>query len=400
MRLSCSFLFLVTSSAAGTVLVHANVATTLITQTRRLLNLGGLFGSATQTATPYERVAGHPVFQVSTAWGSAYMNMEKMSDMDRQEADLKKEFSSTSIAEQANEYRTVCLFYMDPDDAISVHAELKQMQQMEKSDIRITAGSLAKALRQAGNLGNGLVTGAPVDPSTGNVRPVDEGGSLRYKIMPPKRQLYYAARCVGKERVGLFGDNRGSDDAMMAILGNSALEGMNLERRREKRERKGPRKTQTLMEAQNAHMEGYIGIPVFYCPSIRKQQPKLKQLISGSSQENPMFFNYEDMVEAWGNMKQRNPNQKLPDKPPSVEVFNLWDVLTSMEKEAWKQKKAAAAKRADWVLKPIRKRLASSKDQQPGLESVVFIPSSHCIDYKEAISKRGNGKARLRPMRG
>ena len=397
MRLSYSFLFLSTSSA---VLVHANLATTVITQTRRLLNLGGLFGSSTQTDTPYERVAGHPVFQVSTAWGSAYMNMEKMSDMDRQEATAKpNDASINSIAEETNEYRTVCLFFMDPDDAISVHAELKQMQQMEKSDIRITAGSLSKALRQAGNLGNGLVTGAPVDATTGNVRPVDEGGSLRYKIMPPKRQLYYAARCVGKERVGLFGDNSGSDDAMMAILGNSALEGMNLEMRREKRERKGPRKAKTVMEAQNAHMEGYIGIPVFYCPSIRKQQPKLKQLISGSSQETPMFFNYEDMVDAWGKMKEGNQGQKLPDKPPSVEVFNLWDVLTSMEKDAWKQKKAAATK-GDWLLKPIRKRLVSSKDQQPGLESVVFIPSSHCIDYKEAISKRGNGKARLRPMRG
>jgi hypothetical protein len=321
-----------------------------------------------------------------------------MSDMDAQEASAAKSSDGaiTSISEEQSEYRTMCLFFMDPDDAISFHSELKQMQQMEKSDIRITAGSLAKALRQAGNLGNGLVTGAPVDPNTGNVKPVDEGGSLRYKIMPPKRQLYYAARCIGKERVGLFGE-KGSDDAMTAILGNSALEGMNLEMRREKRERKGPRKAKTVLEAQNAHMEGYIGIPVFYCPAIRKQQPKLKQLISGSSQETPMFFNYEDLVDAWGKMKKDNHNQNLADKPPSVEVFNLWDVLTSMEKDAWKQKKVAAANR-DWILKPLRKRLLSSKNQ-PGLESVTFIPSSRSIDYKEAISRRGNSKARLRPMR-
>lgn len=394
MRLSYSFLFL----SASTVLVHANVANTLVTQTRRLLNLGGLFGSATQTDTPYERVAGYPVFQVTTAWGSAYMNMEKKSDMDSQEDSAKtSDGAITSISEEQGEYRTVCLYFMDPEDAVSVHAELKQMQQMEKSDIRITAGSLTKALRQAGNLGNGLVTGAPVDPLTGNLKPVDEGGSLRYKIMPSKRQLYYAARCIGKERVGLFGEGA-SDDAMTAILGNSALESMNLEMRRDKRERKGPRKAKTLVEAQNAHMEGYIGIPVFYCPSIRKQQPRLKQLISGSSQEQPMFFNYEDLVDAWGKMKKQNPSQNLSDKPPSVEVFNLWDVLTSMEKDAWKQKRVAADK-SDWFLNPIRKRLQQSKEQ-PGLESVTFIPSSRSIDYKEAISKRGNGKARLRPMRG
>ena len=369
---------------------------------RRMLNLGNIFGSATDVS-PYERIIGHPVFQVTTSWGSAYMNMERLADLEESgsasgSSQLASE-AAQSLSEDQNEYRTVCLYFMDPDDALAVHAELKQMDAMEKADIRITTCSLGKALRQSANLGLGLVTGLPIDANSGNLKPVDEGGSIRYKIVPPKRQLFYAARCIGKERVGLFGESA-SEDAQTAVMGNSALESMNLMRRRDKRERKGPPRARTPLEAQNAHMEGHCGIPVFYAPSMARQQPKLKQLISGcGKQEIPMFFNYEDLMDAWSKMKQRSGGRaNIPEKPPSVEVFNLWDVLTSMDKENWKQEKGGGklGNKVD-ILKPLRRRFGSNN--APGLDAITFVPSSGAISYKEAISSRGNGKARLRPMR-
>jgi hypothetical protein len=238
-------------------------------------------------------------------------------------------------------------------------------------------------------LGKGLVTGYPVEPLTGNLKSVEEGGSLRHKILPPKRQLYYAARCIGRERVGLFGENP-AEDASSAVMGNSALEGLNLIRRREKSDRKSSSKPKTLMQAKNAHMEGYIGIPVFWAQGMHRRSPLLKRLITGNGQETPMFFNYEDLMDSWGKIKKRSKN--LPAQP-TVEVFNLWDLLTSMEKEAWKQKKTQTI---DWA-KPLRKRLGTKAESE--LSDITFVPSSRAIDYKEKITSRGNGKARLRPMR-
>jgi len=372
---------------------------TLLTQTRRLLNFGGLFGTAT-SASPYERILGHPVFQVTTAWGSAYMNMEKLTDLgdSTKKMETKKGAgggSLRSISDEQNQYRTVSLYFMDPDDALATHAELKQMQQMKKSDIRITSVSLGKALRSASNLGNGLVTGYPVEPLTGSLKSVEEGGSLRHKILPPKRQIYYAARCIGKERVGLFGENP-TEDASTAVMGNAALEGLNLIRRREKttNNNSGNKKAKTVIQAQNSHMEGYTGIPVFWAQGMYRRPPLLKRLITGNGQETPMFFNYEDLIDAWGKLRKHSKN--LPAEP-SVEVFNLWDLLTSMDKDAWKDKKKKKNQKFDWA-KPLRNRLGGTKTT-PELADVTFVPSSRAIDYKQAITARGNGKARLRPMR-
>ncbi|CAJ1935713.1 unnamed protein product [Cylindrotheca closterium] len=366
----------------------------VIKQARQLLNLNSILGNPT-SAQPYDRILGSPVFQVTTAWGSPYMNMEKLTEMDGSGADgsglfQKDAGSLKSISEEQNEYRTVTLFFMDPDDALGVHAELKQMEQMKKSDIRITSNSLGKALRAAANLGNGLPTGYPIEPLNGNLKPVEEGGSLRHKIMPDKRQLFYAARCIGKERVGLFGDNP-SELATMALLGNSAIEATNLMRRRDKRERKTTPPPKSLLEAQNAHMDGYVGIPVFHASGMARKIPKLKQISSGNRQETPMFFNYEDLQDAWTKMKKKNPS--MPDKP-TVEVFNLFDVLTSMDKDQWKKRKEAG--KFD-IMAPLRQRFG--KLEGPDLDSITFVPSSRAIDYKEKLSARGNGKARLRPMR-
>jgi peptidoglycan hydrolase-like protein with peptidoglycan-binding domain len=363
-------------------------------QSRKVLNLSSTFGSATK-ASPYDRIAGHPVFSVTTAWGSPYMSMEKLSDLNEvvQENTGAGRTKPQSISEEQSEYRTVALYFLDPDDALAVHGEMKQMEQMQNVDIRVTSFSLAKALRQASNLGSGLVTGAPPDPLDGTIK-ASEGGALRYKLVPPKRQLYYAARCIGKERVGLFGDTA-TQDAMTAVMGNSAIEGTNLGRRRDKRERKTPQ-SKTAMQQQNAHMEGYVGIPVFYAPTLRKSLPLVKQVLSGSRHETPLFFNYEDLEATWRQLRERNP--RLPEQPEQVEVFNLWDVLTSMDKEAATNKRKAREEKFSLTstLKASLRRLAAD---MPGLQHITFIPSSRSVQYKESISARGNSKARLRPMR-
>lgn len=361
----------------------------IVTQSRRLVNLGSFFGSATK-ASPCSRVAGHPVFQITTPYGSPYLNMERLTDQDEAVQSFDK-------SDEQSEYRSVALFFLDPDDALAVHGEMSQMESMAQADIRITSCSLSKALRQASSLGNGMLTGFPPDPLTGKIKSVQEGGSLRYKIVPPKRQLYYAARCRGRERVGLFADNA-SDNAEAAVIGNSALEAINLTQRREKVERKIPKKRSSLAMA-NAHMDGYLGIPVFYAPNLERKVPRLKQLISGVSRETPLFFNYEDLEDAWAVMRKRSGKVKgleVPGKPFNVEVFNLWDVVTSMEREAWTQKQTAALK--DFALDAVKSRVLPPKDE-PGIDSITFVPSSRSIYYKEGITARGNGKARLRPMR-
>ena len=373
----------------------ADLPASVVRQTRRLLNFGSIFGSATH-ASPYERVCGHPVFQVTTPWGSPYLNMEKMTDQDEalNPGSDKARSGSMTATDGNDEYRQVALFFMDPDDALAVHGEMSQMEQMAQADIRITSSSLGKALRSSANLGNGMLTGFPPDALTGKIKSVQEGGSLRYKIVPPKRQLYYAARCKGKERVGLFGDSS-SEDAQAAVIGNSALEALNLARRRDKRERKIPKK-RTAMELANAHMDGYSGIPVFYAPDMERKVPRLKQLICGAARESPLFFNYEDLEDAWSVMKKRAKGKSIPEKPANVEVFNLWDVVTSMERDM--HNKAKNTPLQDKALNAIKSRLLAPEGG-PGLESITFVPSSRSIQYKEGITARGNGKARLKPMR-
>eukprot|EP00523_Entomoneis_sp_CCMP467_P002384 CAMPEP_0168756372 /NCGR_PEP_ID=MMETSP0724-20121128/20577_1 /TAXON_ID=265536 /ORGANISM="Amphiprora sp., Strain CCMP467" /LENGTH=400 /DNA_ID=CAMNT_0008805069 /DNA_START=20 /DNA_END=1222 /DNA_ORIENTATION=+ len=368
------------------------------TKARSFLNFGSLVGTATGSPTPYDRIAGQPVFAVTTPWGSPYMNMEKLNDLDEtiptDSISTKRDNEDQAVIDDANEYRTVVLYFMDQDDALAVHGEMKQMENMAKQDLRITCFSLGKALRQAGNLGNGLPTGSPPDELTGEMKTPQEGGTLRYKVVPPKRQLYYAARCIGKERVGLFNGNP-AEDAQMAVFGNAAIESQNLMRRREKRERKTSQKF-SPMQLQNLHMNGYTGIPVFYAPEMKRVPPLLKRVLTGTKHEVPLFFNYEDMVDAWDKLRQCNAKNPIPETPSNVEVFNLWDVLTSMDRDAFKKEQQTT--RMQSILKPFQKRLPS-KDSTLDLEHVTFVPSSRTSLYKEAISARGNGKARLRPMR-
>ena len=165
-------------------------------------------------------------------------------------------------------------------------------------------------------------------------------------------------------------------------------------RRREKRERKTGAPAKTPMQAANAHMEGYTGVPVFYTPHMHKQWPKWKQLLTGQRQEVPLFFNYEDLQQAWADMRQRRPKGKIPEQPEAVEVFNLWDVLSSMDQDANGKKKTTLQQQ---LITPFQKRFGKTKAAD--LADITFVPSSRSTQYKERISARGNGKARLRPMR-
>ncbi|KAG7336783.1 hypothetical protein IV203_020491 [Nitzschia inconspicua] len=348
LRPSLLLLLLASESSYTVDALHwVDVPGAIITNTRRFLNLSGISGYAhSSKESPYDRVMGHPVFQVTTPWGSAYMNMEKL--------DLDDIMKSDEV---------------DLDDVASE-------RQPWQADIRVTTVSLAKALRSAANLGNGLLTGQPIDYKT--------------------------------ERVGLFGTSGSSQDsarelAVTAVLGNSALSLRNLQRRQAKRDRKIKTAPKTTWEAQYGHMDGQLGIPVFYARGMERQHPLWKGLVSGHRRETPLFFNYEDLERAWKKTRSK-------DKPeePTVEVFNLWDVLTSMDKEQDRQRIQSArlpiTKRAlQAVTKPLQRRLSAlptSNNKNPlDLDSITFVPSSDACLYKESITARGNGKARLRPMR-
>jgi len=356
----------------------------LATQARRMLNFGSTFGSATSSKTPYDRVMGHPVFQVTTAWGAAYMNFEKVDQADAAAS------ASADVMGPESESRPVTLFYMDYEDAIQMHEEMKQMGNMQHADIRITTSTLGKAIRQASNFGNGLVTGSPIDPLTGKLKSPNDGGSLRYKIVPPKRQLFYASRCQGKERVGLF--STATEESQTFVENNQFVHNVNLERRREAKER---RSNSGLTKAQlvNRHMEGYTGIPVFYSPQLKRQHPLHKRLFGGKD-EKPFFFSYEDLQEAWTTMRGRNKKQRIPSEPSSVEVYNLMDVLTSMERQQWKQKHPFGKNPMASLKSSLQVRHKKTE-----LDDITFVPPKRCVEYKEKISAQGNGKARLRPMR-
>lgn len=442
---SSTILLLILGSGSAPSLADASNAATIVdlpgkvvNSVRRRLNFNGLLGSPTrptntESCSPYEKIMGHPVFQVTTSWGSAYMNMEKLTleDAEAKSGDENKMLASgvddaSSFGADDSQYRTISLYYMDPNDAIGAHAEFKQMDGMRDADVRITSVSLAKALRSAANLGRGLLTGQPIDMHKGNVLPTKEGGSLRHKIMPPKKQLFYAARCHGRERIGLFGkgeeggaadrDSR-FDQAVAAVIGNAALAYRSSQRRQAIRDRKLAFKPKNQLEADYQHMDGHLGIPVFYAPGMERRKSRIKSLVSGSQRkEIPLFFNYEDLQTAWQKTKPMggDKNKGLPMEPPNVEVFNLWDVLCSMEQERARMlQKVNAMKPQDKVLQALKhpfvnrwRNVAPEKslnqDQQPKdnlLDALVFIPSSDACTYKEKITARGDGKARLRGMR-
>jgi len=319
--------------------------------------------------------------------------------------------------------RQVGLYFLDQEDALRLRDEMLQMEQMKGADMRITVSSLGKAVSHASNLNGGLTTGQPIDKLTGKL---NDGGSLRYKIVPPKREIYYAARCEGKERVGCFGLDAGEDAELMT--NSMPIIGATLAGRRKsamERKRRGSKQgveenTVDPIRQDYAHMEGSVGIPVFHCEELRKYS-KVKQgvLKNNKTPETPLFFSYDDLMESWTAVRDRlNKKAKkskesgekvmMPEKP-NVEVYNLIDVVTSMDRDRWHVNRASEVRRNQLLGKIplVNKILGRSVNSSAeitkistGLEQIVFVPSSRAAKFKEMVSKVGNGKAQgLRPMK-
>jgi len=318
------------------------------------------------------------------------------------------------------------LFFLDEEDALCLRDEMLQMEQMKGADMRITVSSLGKAMSHAANLNGGLPTGQPIDTLTGKLKTPNDGGSLRYKIVPPKRELYYAARCKGRERVGCFGLDA-SDDAELMTSSMPQIGGTLAARRKsvtERKRRSSKKNDQEDVEdpirREYAHMEGSVGIPIFHCEELRKYS-KVKQgiLKNIKTPDTPLFFSYDDLMESWTAVRDRHNKRvkkskkgttkvMMPEKP-DVEVFNLMDVVTSMDRDRWHVNRAAEARRNQLLGKiPLVNKILGSDDSSAvevdkvssGLKQIVFVPSSRASRFKEMVSKIGNGKAQgLRPMK-
>mmetsp|Transcript_39573 Transcript_39573/g.59453 ORF Transcript_39573/g.59453 Transcript_39573/m.59453 type:complete len:443 (-) Transcript_39573:405-1733(-) len=407
-------------------ITQASQFSNLVNRARRTINLSRTFGSATR-APSYERIASQPVFQVTTPWGSPYMVFEQAEkeEDDSPAADGKNIYDVDALASGSGEkdsgmdVRPIALYFMDERDAHALRDEMKSMSNMVDADLRITSTSLAKAVRQSANLGAGLPTGQPVDPLTGDMKAMEDGGSLRYKIMPSKRELFYAARCQGRERIGLGFGKRPEEDAYNMLKPNGmlgaekAMNRMKLkeEAKKAKKPTAGVPLTQDeILQQQYLHMKGGFGIPVFYCPELKRQPPKIKRLLFRENKmESPLFFSYDDLLDAWTEMKKKSSNPSSIPNRPQIEVYNMFDVVSSLDKDQWKVKRnEELAHKADGfvgsipVVNSIVRKIKGLKEEKAissGLEQVTFVPSSRNVEIKVAMSTIGNGKARIRNMR-
>jgi len=334
-------------------------------------------------------------------------------------------FSRVQQKDDMQDTRPVSLYFMDEHDARALADEMKQMKHMKESDLRITCTSLGKAVRQASNLGNGLPTGQPMVGTTGKLLTMDEGGSLRHKIVPSKRELFYAARCAGRERIGCFGDSA-QEDADLLLQPQDVIEAnkMGLRRKASKNAAGRMKKARQLekeglvesnedkLRREYGHMEGQVGLPVFYSEGLVKKPPVIRRMIQGSkawasSSLTPLYFSYEDLMKDWSEMRSQSVNKsKIPETPPQVEVFNMMDVVTSIDKDQWKgQRRAELVREKKGILGKIPvvhnliKGKISASGAKSGLEKVLFVPSSLGVQAKESISGNGSMKTRLRPMR-
>eukprot|EP00560_Eucampia_antarctica_P005582 CAMPEP_0197832314 /NCGR_PEP_ID=MMETSP1437-20131217/14241_1 /TAXON_ID=49252 ORGANISM="Eucampia antarctica, Strain CCMP1452" /NCGR_SAMPLE_ID=MMETSP1437 /ASSEMBLY_ACC=CAM_ASM_001096 /LENGTH=443 /DNA_ID=CAMNT_0043435631 /DNA_START=48 /DNA_END=1379 /DNA_ORIENTATION=+ len=422
--LLCSILCVPSKASLSSTI--RDVGNSLVTRSRRTLNLTNLFGSATG-AEAYDRIASQPVFSVGTPWGSPYLIFERLekgesrvlADEPEDGADDNDNMMAFSSG-KGEKSRQVALYFMDPHDAIALRDEMLQMDAMKDADMRICVSSLGKAISQASNLGKGLPTGQPIEDLTGKMKTPEEGGTLRYKIVPPKRELFYAARCYGRERVGLgFGGSTPEADAELMLQPNSyigvqlgSFKKRALERLKKNRGQVVLKEGVDPIQKEYAFMEGSIGIPVFYCQGLEKHN-KLKGLLRfDKNKASPLFFSYEDLKDAWSATRSRLSTTDMPENPPEVEVFNLIDVVSSIDKSQWLDQRNKKLMRKGLLANvPVLKRALGNDalaavnakytlKQSTGLENVVFVANSKSVDYKELISKLGNSKGRgLRPMR-
>lgn len=370
-----------------------------------------------------------PVFAVTTPWGSPYLIFERADGDDMEDggagAGVRENFGDVMGPEQPT--RQVVLYFSDPSDAAAHRDEMTQLEQMKGADMRIMATSMGRADRQASNLGNGLPTGQPVDDLTGKMKGPDEGGLLRYKIVPSRRELFYAARCRGRERVGLFGDSPAADAAIMSNSRKTVGEyvgGLKAAREDRLKGRRGASNVDgsDALRVRYEHMEGGLGVPVFHCPGLKRRHPVIKRLINPKAQksETPLFFSYEDMEDAWRELRDSADEAEranMSEVPPGVEVYNLMDVVSSIDRDQWRIKRRGQLRREQQLDKvlgvfssvPVLNRLVKGVDDKKaapkkegvtsGLEQVTFVPSSRNVAFKDQMTETGNCKARLRPMR-
>ena len=431
-----AMLLLIAASLALSSPAHVVSAASIgsvLSPIRRTLNLSSIFGSPTSAAS-YDRISGQPVFVVTTSWGSPYLIFERTKeDQVGASADDDEQIDFNEAYQQKQATRQVVLYFLDPDDAAAHRDEMQQVDAMKGADMRIMSMSLGKAVRQATNLGKGLPTGQPIDAITGKMKSPEEGGTLRYKIVPPKRELYYAARCKGRERVGLFDENPDVDAKMMLNTRRTLAQYADSRgrARKEREGRGGPAAAAAAKAAaanpnapdrvRYAHMEGTVGIPVFHCPGLDRRHPVVKRLVNrkAAKPEKPLFFSYEDLKESWDSTRDRATDEaraSMPQNPPEVEVYNLMDVVTSIDRDQWRVARRGQLRREQMIDSALSKlsfvpflgKLAGSENvkapaatggKTSGLEQVVFVPSSRNVNAKERISNVGGSKARLRPMR-
>lgn len=383
-----------------------DMSSSVLTQTRRAFNFSNLFGSQTSLSA-YERVESQPVFTVTTPWGSPYLLFERT---DRTESNLEFDEEEKASGKQDNT-RQVALYFMDEEDALRLRDEMLQMDQMSGADMRITSSSLGKAIAQSSNLHKGLLTGQPIDEHTGKMKSPEDGGVLRYKIVPPKRELFYAARCKGRERVGLWGASPEDDARLMMqsvpVIGGTLAMLRKTASEKSKRGTKNPSlKSESSTVDENdkirdeyKHMEGFVGIPVFHCPEMRKYN-KIKSVLrhEDKKMQVPLYFSYEDLVAGYEAMRLKAKDPSLIPPIPNVEVYNLMDVISSLDRDQWK-KKHAQQRRFKWnKFTPFP--FGAKSQVSSGLEQIIFIPNSKSTRFKNQVSKVGNGKPRgLRPMR-
>lgn len=434
---TCNNLIMRDSSFASSTLLLSLMLAALLLSTvssaAPAISLSNLLGTSTSIPA-YERILSQPVFQVTTPWGSPYMLFEKYKDEEKAlemesggsggDGDMDK-FSRVQQKDDMQDTRPISLYFMDEHDARALADEMKQMKHMKDGDLRITCSSLGKAVRSASHLGRGLPTGQGVDETTGKMLTMDDGGSLRHKIVPSKRELFYAARCTGRERVGCFGDSP-NEDADLLLQPQDVIEANKMQSRRKATKNTARRlqkarqlekeglveSTEDRLRREYSHMEGQVGLPVFYSEGLMKKPPMLRRIFQGAksawttSSLTPLYFSYEDLMKDWSTMRERSSNKgKIPEQP-QVEVFNMLDVVTSIDKEQWKTQRRAELVREQkgFVGKiPIIHNLVNTgkknASKKSGLEKVVFVPSSLSVQAKEKISAAGSMKTRLRPMK-
>jgi len=376
------------------------------------------------TRPSYDRILSTPAFAVTTSWGSPYMIFEKLSQSETiAEEEIEAAFGSSSSLDreleplkdtkaegdgeddsQSQRTRTCALYFMDPDDAKCLCDEMKQMGGgMATADIRVLSTSLGRAVRQSSIISaRGLPTGQPLDDTTGRLRG-DQGQTLRYKIVPSKRELFYAARCAGKESVGLFSSD-GIEDIKDIITGRKkrGFGSAKFDASQTARERMERRKavqsnesSQVPVRQKYAHMKGKTGIPLFYLEGLKLNPPRVpgSNLFSKKTTDQiPLFFSYEDVISTWRRQKLTNTTM------PQVQVYNFMDVLVSLDK---KQQVGVKHNLFQKLFEKKNVEVVPSKREMDveQLKNVVFIPSSRSIQYKDNTSLLGNCKARLRPMR-